>query len=109
MDFAMSEGWHRPYAMALIEKDPAKQMFWIGEAERAIIGRYLELRSASGLEIEFHDLRNATDELQRLKAVWRANQREKSSRQANHADALRTGLPKKRAQNRANMDSRPQE
>jgi hypothetical protein len=65
----LSEAWHRPYGMALMETNPSKRSAWIAEAEKAILARYIELQSSAGLEIQFRDLRRATDELRRLKSA----------------------------------------
>lgn len=64
----LSEKWHRPYGMALMETDPDKRTIWIAEAEKAIIVRYLQLQSSGALDAQFRDLRRATDELRRLKS-----------------------------------------
>jgi hypothetical protein len=42
--------WHRPYAEALIEKDPARRASLVREARRAILARYLERYSELPLE-----------------------------------------------------------
>ncbi|MGB2628554.1 MAG: hypothetical protein WAK20_17345 [Candidatus Acidiferrum sp.] len=42
-NFLATEKWHRPYANALMEKDPAKLAPLVAQAEHAIFDRYLEL------------------------------------------------------------------
>lgn len=64
----LSEKWHRPYGMALMESNPSKRMAWIAEAEKAILARYVELQTSAGLEVQFRDLRRASDELRPVKS-----------------------------------------
>ena len=42
-NYSVSQEWHRPYVEAFFETDEAKQGRLIAEAERAIVGRFLEL------------------------------------------------------------------
>ncbi|MGA2096584.1 MAG: hypothetical protein ABSH39_09825 [Candidatus Acidiferrum sp.] len=65
----VSEKWHRPYAEALIETDPAESIRLIALAERAIITRYLELCICPGSEDEYQDLWQAVDALSELKEI----------------------------------------
>jgi hypothetical protein len=67
-----SEEWHRPYAEALMETDPAKLVRLIGKAERAIFGRYLELCMAPAAIEQGIDLRNAVYCLSQLKKANRS-------------------------------------
>ncbi len=62
-----SEKWHRPYAEALRETEPAKRALLIAEAERAIFDRYLELCVAPGAIEHSIDLENAVYYLSQLK------------------------------------------
>jgi hypothetical protein len=62
-----SERWHRPYAEALMETEPAKQTALIAEAERAIFDRYLELRITPAAAEHSIDLKNAASYLSQLK------------------------------------------
>jgi hypothetical protein len=59
----VSGKWHRPYAEALIEGDPAKSKRLIVLAKRAIFTRYLELSAFPGSQDEYHDLRQAVNAL----------------------------------------------
>jgi hypothetical protein len=63
----VTEGWHRPYAEALIEDDPTKLPTLIAEAERAILTRYLELSVSPVARDEGFDLLSAADALSELK------------------------------------------
>jgi hypothetical protein len=65
----VSEKWHRPYAEALIEADPAKSRRLITVAQRAIFTRYLELLFSPGSQAQYHDLRQAVNALSELKEV----------------------------------------
>jgi hypothetical protein len=62
-----SEEWHRPYAEALMETDPAKLVPLIAIAERAIFGRYLELCITRAAIEHSIDLQNAVYYLSQLK------------------------------------------
>jgi hypothetical protein len=62
-----SQAWHRPYAAALMEPEPAKRAPLIDEAERAIFGRYLELCVAPASIEHSIDLQNAVCYLLQLK------------------------------------------
>jgi len=63
----VTEGWHRPYAEALIEDDPTRLRTLIAETERAILARYLELSVSSVARDESFDLMSAVDALSELK------------------------------------------
>ena len=65
----VSEKWHRPYAEALIEADPANSKRLIAVAKRAIFSRYLELSVSPGSQDQYHDLRQAVNELSELKEI----------------------------------------
>lgn len=65
----VSEKWHRPYAEALMEADPAKLDQIIALAERAIFTRYLELCVSPGSRDPYHDLRQAVNELSELREI----------------------------------------
>ncbi|MGB9469404.1 MAG: hypothetical protein WBQ59_08635 [Candidatus Acidiferrum sp.] len=62
-----SQIWHRPYAEALMEAEPAKQAPLIAKAERAIFGRYLELCVTPAAVEHSIDLQNAVYYLSQLK------------------------------------------
>ncbi len=66
-NFFATEKWHRPYANALMEKDPAKLAPLVAEAEHAIFNRYLELSLSPAPPEYFRDLQNAIDVLIELK------------------------------------------
>jgi hypothetical protein len=66
-----SEKWHRLYAEALMETEPAKLPPLIAEAERAIFDRYLELRITPAAAEHSIDLENATYYLSQLKKANR--------------------------------------
>jgi len=66
-DFFVTEKWHRPYAYALMEKDPAKLTPLVAEAEHAIFNRYLELSVSPAPPEYFRDLQNAIDILIKMK------------------------------------------
>jgi hypothetical protein len=59
--------WHKPYAEALLEGNPAKLAELITAAERAILTRYLELNASNIPTDERLDLRHAVDALTQLK------------------------------------------
>ena len=65
----VSEKWHRPYAEALIEADPANSKRLIAVAKRAIFTRYLELSVSPGSQDQYHDLRQAVNVLSELKEI----------------------------------------
>lgn len=48
MDFLVSEKWHKPYAEALLETDPAKVLTLISEAEHEILTRFFEFHLSPG-------------------------------------------------------------
>ena len=58
--------WHRPYAEALIEKDPARRARLIVEARQEILQRYLELFQMPAPTEETRDLWNAAVALSEL-------------------------------------------
>jgi hypothetical protein len=63
----VTEGWHRPYAEALIEDNPTKLRTLIAETEQAILTRYLELSVSPVARDEDLDLLSAGDALSELK------------------------------------------
>ncbi len=63
----LSPLWHRPYAEALLESDPAKLPAVIAAAERAILARHKELSVSPSAPDESLDLRNAANALSQLK------------------------------------------
>jgi hypothetical protein len=65
----VSEEWHKPYAEALIEADPAESKRLILLAERAILARYLELCFYPGSKEQYQDLWQAVDALSELKEI----------------------------------------
>jgi hypothetical protein len=66
-DYSVSQEWHRPYVEALLETDNAKLGSLIAEAERAIVGRFLELLVSSVESDEFLDLQSAGYAITQLK------------------------------------------
>jgi hypothetical protein len=58
--------WHRPYAEALLEPDPIRASAAISNANRAILGRYLELCTMDNRVDEVRDLENAMNALSDL-------------------------------------------
>lgn len=66
-DMFVTRQWHRAYAEALIESDPAKLPRLIAEAEEAILNRYLEIVASGMSEEESGDLRHAVEALNQLK------------------------------------------
>ena len=66
-DYSVSHEWHRPYAEALFEIDEAKLLVLIGEAARAIVGRFSELLVSSVETDEFLDLQSAAYVITQLK------------------------------------------
>jgi len=67
MDFLVTEKWHKPYAEALLETDPAKTLSLIFEAEHQILTRFFELHQAPGSKEQNLDLRRAIDTLVTLR------------------------------------------
>jgi len=65
--YSVSQEWHRPYVEALLETDGAKLGALIAEAERAIVGRFLELSVSSVETDEILDLRSAAYAITQLK------------------------------------------
>jgi hypothetical protein len=68
-DYSVSQAWHRPYIEALLETDDAKLGSLIAEAEKAIVGRFLELLVSSVETDEFLDLQSAGYAITQLKKV----------------------------------------
>jgi hypothetical protein len=66
-DYSMSQEWHRPYVEAFLETDGTKLAALIAEAERVIVGRFLELLVSSVETDEFVDLQSAAYALTQLK------------------------------------------
>ena len=66
-DYSVSRQWHRPYIEALFEPDEAMLGALIAEAERAIVGRFLQLLIASVETDETLDLHNAAYVITELK------------------------------------------
>lgn len=62
-----TQQWHKPYAEALLEDDPAKLPALIAAADQAILTRYLELNASAIPTDERLDLRHAVDALSQLK------------------------------------------
>jgi hypothetical protein len=63
MDFLVTEKWHKPYAEALLETDPAKVLTLISEAEHEILTRFFEFHQSPGSKEQSLDLRRAVDTL----------------------------------------------
>lgn len=68
-DYSVSQEWHRPYVEAFLETDGTKLAALIAEAERVIVGRFLELLISSVETDEFVDLQSAAYALTQLKKV----------------------------------------
>jgi len=66
-DYSVSQGWHRPYVEAMFETDEAILETLIAQAERAIVGRFLELLISSVETDETLDLQNAAYVVTELK------------------------------------------
>jgi hypothetical protein len=66
-DYSVSQEWHRPYVEALFETEEAILGTLIAQAERAIVGRFLELLFSSAETDETLDLQNAAYALTELK------------------------------------------
>jgi len=64
-DLFVTQGWHRPYAMALLNSNPSNLPELIATAERAILDRYLELDPVPTDELV--DLGHAVEALSQLK------------------------------------------
>jgi len=60
--------WHKPYADALLESDPAISAQLLAATERAIFERLLELSAAADASDETRDIRRAIDVMLKLKA-----------------------------------------
>jgi hypothetical protein len=69
------QNWHRPYAEALLEADPATLPALIAVAEREILARCFELSVSPVPMDEKLDLRHAVRALSRLKKDLRAGTR----------------------------------
>jgi hypothetical protein len=61
------QSWHRPYAEALLEADPARLSGMIAVAELTMLARWLELSISPVTTDEGLDLRHAADALSQLK------------------------------------------
>jgi len=68
--YSVSKEWHRPYIEALLETDNAELGALIAEAERAVVGRFLELLVSSVETDEFLDLQCAASALTELKKAF---------------------------------------
>jgi|SRR5271157_87166 len=66
-DYSVSQEWHRPYVEAFLETDGTKLAALIAEAERVIVGRFLELLVSPVETDEFVDLQSAAYALTQLK------------------------------------------
>ncbi len=60
--------WHKPYAEALLESDPAISAQLLAATERAIFERLLELSASADASDERGDIRRAIDVMLKLKA-----------------------------------------
>ena len=67
MDFLVTEKWHKPYAEALLETDPAKVLTLISEAEHEILTRFFEFHQSPGSKEQNLDIRRAVDTLVTLR------------------------------------------
>ncbi len=63
----MSKGWHGPYLEAVCGTDEVKREAIIAEAERAIVGRFLELVASAVETDEILDLQSAAYAITELK------------------------------------------
>ena len=68
-DLFVTQRWHRPYAEALLAKNPADLPSLITVAERSILDRYLELHLAPVDTDELVDLGHAVEALAQLKKI----------------------------------------
>jgi hypothetical protein len=66
-DLFVTQSWHKPYAMALLNSNPANLPELIATAERAILDRYLELELDPVPTDELIDLGHAVEALSQLK------------------------------------------
>jgi hypothetical protein len=66
-DYFVSKEWHRPYFEALLETDGDKLGELIAQAERAILGRFLELLISPDPSGEILDLQDAAYAITQLK------------------------------------------
>jgi hypothetical protein len=65
--------WHKPYANALLDSDPAISVNLLAATERAIFQRLLELSAAAEASGEMGDIRRAIDVVLDLKVKALAN------------------------------------
>ena len=65
--------WHKPYADALLESDPAISAQLLAATERAIFERLLELSATADASVERRDICRAIDVVLDLKAKALAN------------------------------------
>ena len=65
--------WHKPYAEALLESDPAISAQLLAATERAIFERLLELSATADASVERRDICRAIDVVLDLKAKQRCN------------------------------------
>ena len=65
--YSVSQEWHRPYVEAFLETDSTKVATLIAEAERVILGRFLELLVSSVETDEILDLESAAYAITQLK------------------------------------------
>jgi hypothetical protein len=66
-EYFVSKEWHRPYVEALRETDGGKLGVLIAQAERAILGRFLELLVLPDPSGEILDLQDAAYAITQLK------------------------------------------
>jgi hypothetical protein len=66
-EYFVSKEWHRPYVEALRETDGGKLGVLIAQAERAILGRFLELLVLPDPSGEILDLQDAAYAIKQLK------------------------------------------
>ena len=66
-DYFVSKEWHGPYVEAVCETDGVKRAAIIAEAERAIVGRFLELLVSAVETDEIQDLQSAAYAITKLK------------------------------------------
>jgi hypothetical protein len=66
-DYFVSKDWHGPYVEAVCGTDEVKRESLIAEAERAIVGRFLELLVSTVETDEILDLQSAAYAITQLK------------------------------------------
>jgi len=66
-DLFVTQSWHRPYAMALLNAKPSNLSALIATAERAILDRYMELELDPAPTDELIDLGHAVEALSQIK------------------------------------------